>query len=63
MQVRSITSLYGWGNNIFGDLGVGSPDNNTGPDTCGPFQPCSWTPVQMSLPAGVTGQPSPPVKT
>jgi alpha-tubulin suppressor-like RCC1 family protein len=48
-------SLYGWGNNIFGDLGVGSPDNNTGPDTCGPFQPCSWTPVQMSLPAGVTG--------
>jgi alpha-tubulin suppressor-like RCC1 family protein len=48
-------SLYGWGNNTFGDLGVGSPDNNTGPDTCGPFQPCSWTPVQMSLPAGVTG--------
>src|ERR1700677_1530259 len=31
------------------------PDNNTGPDTCGPFQPCSWTPEQMSLPAGVTG--------
>ena len=47
--------VYGWGNNIFGDLGVGTPDNNTGPDTCGPFQPCSWTPVQMSLPAGVTG--------
>ena len=47
--------VYGWGNNVFGDLGVGSPDNNTGPDTCGPFQPCSWTPVQMSLPAGVSG--------
>jgi alpha-tubulin suppressor-like RCC1 family protein len=47
--------VYGWGNNIFGDLGVGTPDNNTGPDTCGPFQPCSWTPVQMSLLTGVTG--------
>src|ERR1700722_8987360 len=44
----------GWGNNIFGDLGVGTPDNNTGPDTCGTVQPCSWTPVQMSLPTGVT---------
>ena len=51
-------SLYGWGNNIFGDLGVGTPDNNTGPDTCGPFQPCSWTPVVMSLPVGVTGKAS-----
>ena len=48
-------SPYGWGNNVFGDLGVGSPDNNTGPDTCGALQPCSWAPVQMSLPPGVTG--------
>ena len=47
--------VYGWGNNIFGDLGIGTPDDNTGPDTCGPFQPCSWTPVQMSLPPGVSG--------
>ena len=51
----AIHLAFGWGSNIFGDLGVGTPDNNTGPDTCGPFTPCAWTPAQMSLPAGVTG--------
>ena len=47
---------YGWGNNNFGDLGDGQPDTNIGPDSCGLLHTaCALTPVQMSLPAGVTG--------
>jgi alpha-tubulin suppressor-like RCC1 family protein len=33
-----------WGSNEYGQLGDGS---STGPDTCGSFGACSWTPVKV----------------
>jgi alpha-tubulin suppressor-like RCC1 family protein len=43
--------LYAWGYNYYGELGDGT---NSGPQKCGGVSPCSTTPVQVSLPSGVT---------
>lgn len=43
------TSVYTWGLNSYGQLGIGS----TSPDECG-TSPCSWKPVQVT---GFTGTP------
>ncbi len=43
--------LYAWGFNGEGQVGDGT---STGPDACVESVPCSTTPVQISLPAGVT---------
>ncbi len=43
--------LYAWGDNGYGELGDGT---DTGPDLCGSSEPCSTTPVVVSLPSGIT---------
>ncbi len=43
-------SLYSWGYNGDGELGDGA----VGPFVCPNFEPCSPTPVRVSLPTGVT---------
>ena len=42
--------LYAWGYNVYGELGDGT---DTGPSLCN-SAPCSATPIQVSLPSGVT---------
>ena len=60
--IGSDGNIYAWGDNTEGELGIGS---NTGPAQCtipgpgGPPPPtlyCSTTPVQVSLPSGVTAK-------
>ena len=46
--VTSKGTVYSWGDNQFGQLGLGSA---TGPDTCG-SDPCSTTPALMDFPSG-----------
>jgi hypothetical protein len=43
-------TLYAWGDNISGELGIGE---NNGPQICQGSYPCEETPLQTELPSGV----------